>query len=93
MLFLLVYGTPLAMSKVYGNAFGRLSVEPEPETEEIIMSMDVYTGRKFNANHQLAILLTRHLGIEDARREARKNGWSGVLMALNEQRAIVTRPC
>ena len=54
------------------------------------MTMDVYLGRKFNANHQLAILLTRHLGLEAARREARRNGWSGVLAALNEQRAIVT---
>ena len=32
------------------------------------MSMNVYTGRKFNANHQLAILLSRHLGLDGARR-------------------------
>ncbi|MBL4614149.1 MAG: hypothetical protein JKY27_04650 [Magnetovibrio sp.] len=56
------------------------------------MSMDNYKGRKFNANHQLAILLTRHLGWDGARREARRNGWSGVLMALNEQNAIITLP-
>lgn len=56
------------------------------------MSTDVYLGRKFNANHQLAILLARHLGLESARLEARKNGWKGVLRALNEQNAIVTVP-
>jgi len=56
------------------------------------MSMNVYMGRKFNANHQLAILLTRHLGIDGARREARRNGWAGVLTALSEQSAIVTLP-
>lgn len=56
------------------------------------MNMDVYKGRKFNANHQLAILLTRHLGLDAARREARRNGWSGVLIALREQDAIITLP-
>jgi len=56
------------------------------------MTMDVYLGRKFNANHQLAILLAQHLGFDGARREARKNGWKGVLRALNEQSAIVTVP-
>lgn len=56
------------------------------------MTMDVYLGRKFNANHQLAILLARHLGFEGARSEAKRNGWSGVLLALDEQNAIVTLP-
>jgi len=56
------------------------------------MTMDVYLGRKFNANHQLAILLAQHLGLDGARREARKNGWKGVLRALNEQNAIMTVP-
>lgn len=56
------------------------------------MSINVYMGRKFNANHQLAILLTRHLGLDGARLEARKNGWDGVLAALSEQKAIVTLP-
>lgn len=55
------------------------------------MTMDVYMGRKFNANHQLAILLARHLGFDGARREARKNGWDGVLTALTEQEAIITK--
>ena len=54
------------------------------------MTLDAYMGRKFNANHQLAILLARHLGLDGARREARRNGWSGVLQALNEQGAMVT---
>ncbi|MEG3617605.1 hypothetical protein V5T82_03965 [Magnetovibrio sp. PR-2] len=56
------------------------------------MSMNVYNGRKFNANHQLAILLSRHLGLDGAKREARRNGWAGVLAALTEQSAIVTVP-
>jgi|GEM_PF-1446591 len=56
------------------------------------MSINVYKGRKFNANHQLAILLTRHLGIDGACQEARKNGWDAVLAALTEQKAIVTLP-
>lgn len=56
------------------------------------MTLDVYLGRKFDANHQLAILLTRHLGLEGAKGEARKNGWRGVLKALAEQNAIVTVP-
>lgn len=56
------------------------------------MTLNVYMGQKFNANHQLAILLTRHLGANGARREARKNGWSDVLAALNEQSAIITVP-
>jgi hypothetical protein len=56
------------------------------------MSIDVYLGRKFNANHQLAIILAQHLGIDGARREARKNGWKAVLRALDEQTSIVTVP-
>lgn len=56
------------------------------------MTEDVYLGRKFNANHQLAIILTRHLGADGARREALRNGWKGVLRALREQDAIVTIP-
>jgi len=56
------------------------------------MTLNTYMGQKFNANHQLAILLARHLGAEGARREARKNGWSEVLTALNEQNAIITVP-
>lgn len=54
------------------------------------MTMNIYLGRKFNANHQLAILLARHLGWDGARREARKNGWRHILAALDEQDAIVT---
>lgn len=56
------------------------------------MTMDVYLGRKFNANHQLAIILARHLGLDGAKREARKNGWGGVLRALKEQDSILTVP-
>ena len=56
------------------------------------MQRDIYLGHKFNANHQLAIILARHLGLDGARLEATKNGWKGVLRALNEQSAIVTVP-
>ncbi|MBL4691801.1 MAG: hypothetical protein JKY92_00530 [Magnetovibrio sp.] len=56
------------------------------------MTVDVSLGRKFNANHQLAIILTRHLGVLGARKTANKNGWKGVLAALEEQDTIITLP-
>ena len=56
------------------------------------MSVEVIMGRKFNANHQLAIILTRHLGVDGARKTAGKNGWKGVLAALEEQDSILTQP-
>jgi len=56
------------------------------------MTVEVSMGRKFNANHQLAIILSRHLGLDGARRTAGKNGWKGVLAALEEQDTIVTLP-
>lgn len=55
------------------------------------MTVEVTLGRKFNANHQLAIILTRHLGTDGARKTAYKNGWNGVLAALDEQGEIITR--
>ncbi len=57
-----------------------------------MMTEDIYMGRKFNANHQLAVLLSRHLGVDGALREARRNGWRGVVSALIEQDAILTVP-
>jgi len=56
------------------------------------MTVEVSLGRKFNANHQLAIILARHLGLNGARQAAGKNGWKGVLAALEEQDEIITRP-
>lgn len=56
------------------------------------MTTDVYMGRKFNANHQLAIILIRHLGLDGARAEARRSGWKGVQRALDEQLSIITVP-
>ena len=56
------------------------------------MSVEISLGRKFNANHQLAVILSRHLGLEGARQTAGKNGWKGVLAALEEQDTIVTLP-
>jgi len=56
------------------------------------MTVEISMGRKFNANHQLAIILSRHLGLDGARRTAGKNGWKGVLAALEEQDTIVTLP-
>jgi len=53
---------------------------------------EVYLGEKFNANHQLALMLSRHMGCEKARKTAKKNGWEGVVQALNEQMAIITKP-
>lgn len=53
---------------------------------------EVYLGEKFNANHQLALILSRHMGNEKARKTAKKNGWEGVVQAINEQMAIITVP-
>lgn len=55
------------------------------------MTVEIAMGRKFNANHQLAIILTRHLGVTGARKTANKNGWKGVVEALKEQKTIVTQ--
>ena len=52
---------------------------------------EVYLGEKFNANHQLALILSRHMGSEKACKTAKKNGWEGVVQALNEQKAIITK--
>ncbi len=56
------------------------------------MTMDVYMGRKFDRNHQLAILLARHLGLAKAEQTCHRNGWDSVLRALREQREIVPIP-
>jgi len=56
------------------------------------MNAEISLGRKFNSNHQLAIILSRHLGLQGARQTAFKNGWKGVLAALEEQKTIVTIP-
>ncbi|MDH5187937.1 MAG: hypothetical protein OEW37_03145 [Rhodospirillaceae bacterium] len=53
---------------------------------------EVYLGEKFNSNHQLALILSRHMGKKKACATAKKNGWEGVLQALSEQMAIVTIP-
>ena len=54
--------------------------------------IDVPLGRKFNADHQIAILLDRHLGRGGAEQACREQGWEDVLKALDEQASIVTRP-
>lgn len=56
------------------------------------MGLDIYLGRKFDGLHQLAIILTRHLGEEAALAACRANGWRGIVRAIREQQAIVTRP-
>ncbi|MCK5445347.1 MAG: hypothetical protein KAI73_06960 [Rhodospirillaceae bacterium] len=54
------------------------------------MTDEVYLGQKFTANHQLAVILTRHLGADKARQTATSEGWEGVLQAIEEQSSIVT---
>lgn len=54
--------------------------------------LSVILGRKFDRDHQHAILLTRHLGVDGAKRACRRNAWPGVLDALEEQLSIVTIP-
>lgn len=54
--------------------------------------IDVPLGRKFNADHQFAILLDRHLGREAAEKTCRDLGWMSVLDALSEQKQIITVP-
>lgn len=40
---------------------------------------------KFTRNHQLAILLVRHLGTNGAIKACYNNQWHGVLRAIKEQ--------
>ena len=53
---------------------------------------DVPLGHKFNDDHQIAILLARHLGRDGAADTCREQGWDRVLTALDEQGQIVTIP-
>lgn len=56
------------------------------------MNLNVCLGRKFDDHHQIAIILTRHLGLDGARRRCAQHGWRGVLKAIDEQQSIVTIP-
>ena len=51
---------------------------------------NICLGKKFNSNHQLALILARHMGEDKARETASNNGWEGVIEALDEQTAMVT---
>jgi len=42
--------------------------------------------RKFTRNHQLAILLIRHLGTDGAIKACYNNQWYAVLQAIEEQK-------
>ena len=42
-------------------------------------------SRKFTRNHQLAILLIRHLGTDGAIKACYNNQWYAVLKAIEEQ--------
>ena len=57
-----------------------------------MIQTDVPLGRKFNDDHQIAILLARHLGRDGAAKTCREQGWTEVLTALGEQEQIVTVP-
>ena len=43
-------------------------------------------SRKFTRNHQLAILLIRHLGTDGAIKACYNNQWYAVLRAIEEQK-------
>ena len=43
------------------------------------------SSRKFTRNHQLAILLIRHLGTDGAIKACYNNQWYAVLKAIEEQ--------
>ncbi|HLF59240.1 MAG TPA: hypothetical protein VI732_06380 [Alphaproteobacteria bacterium] len=43
-------------------------------------------SRKFTRNHQLAILLIRHLGADGAVKACYNNQWYAVLSAIEEQK-------
>jgi hypothetical protein len=45
----------------------------------------VRPGPTFTRNHQLAILLVRHLGVNGAIQACYSNQWYGVLRAIEEQ--------
>lgn len=45
------------------------------------------TNGKFTRNHQLAILLIRHLGTDGAIKACYNNQWYAVLRAIEEQKA------
>ena len=44
------------------------------------------SSRKFTRNHQLAILLIRHLGTDGAVKACYNNQWYAVLQAIEEQK-------
>lgn len=47
---------------------------------------------KFTRNHQLAILLIRHLGTEGAIKACYTNQWHGVLRAIKDQQTATHQP-
>lgn len=47
---------------------------------------------KFTRNHQLAILLIRHLGTDGAIKACYNNQWYAVLRAIEEQKAETAAP-
>lgn len=49
-------------------------------------------GRKFTRNHQLAILLVRHLGTNGAIKACYNNQWYGVLRAIKEEGGELGQP-
>ena len=54
--------------------------------------VDISLGYKFTSEHQLAILLDRHMGRAQAIKTCRELGWNTVLDAFAEQDRMVTKP-
>jgi len=57
-----------------------------------MIHIDVPLGRKFNNEHQIAILLARHLGRDEAEQACQEMGLETVREAFCEQDQIVTIP-
>ncbi|MBM3583028.1 MAG: hypothetical protein FJX36_00960 [Alphaproteobacteria bacterium] len=55
------------------------------------MDCSSLVGLKFDSCHQFAVLLTQHLGPQQALDVCRENGWDGVRRALEVQSEMVTR--
>ena len=50
-------------------------------------TVKVKRGPKFTRNHQLAILLVRHLGTDGAIKACYNNQWYGVLRAIKDEQS------
>jgi hypothetical protein len=52
----------------------------------MVTAQKVKSSRKFTRNHQLAILLIRHLGTDGAIKACYNNQWYAVLKAIEDEK-------